>query len=155
MCQWVFYPNYKNTQFLIYTSILVAIHWTVECNISDGPALLKGSSNFYFYFFWKGRKKVVSAFWYLQQVKVCFWREGQGISDLYFGMFDMPATWNNMFCQHKHKHEQNAINPSKSKYLHTIMAESWNTEIPGGKHHKEYWGPPVLFIRHPSFPFFL
>lgn len=50
--------------------------------------------------------------------------------------------------QNKDK-EPKEIYPSESKYLHTIRAESWDMEIPGGKHHKEYWGPAVLFIRHP------
>lgn len=50
---------------------------------------------------------------------------------------------------HNRYKEPKEIYPSESNYLHTTKAESWDMEIPGGKHHKECWGPTVLFIRHP------
>lgn len=47
--------------------------------------------------------------------------------------------------QNKYK-EPKEINPSESEYLRTIGAESWDMEIPGGKHHKEHLQRACCFI---------
>lgn len=44
-------------------------------------------------------RKLLSVLRHLKQIIRYVWRDGWGRSDFYYGMFDMTARWDKMFCQ--------------------------------------------------------
>lgn len=106
-----------------------------------------------FYILTSQTNNKVGLAWWAEKIKILLWHVWHDCQ-MEQNVLPTPENKNSdVVVQNKYK-EPKEIYPSESKYLHTIRDESSDMEIPGGKHHKEYWGPTVLFIRHPRWVFF-